>query len=90
MNINCPIFSSLWSISKRAASHSCGAISHSSISRGVAPSSSRLEFVFARESKEQTVRTKRYADDSLDTLENFLKYYQNQKWQYYQLILPSI
>ena len=32
-----------------------------------------IEFVFARESKEQTVRIKRYADDSLDTLENFLE-----------------
>ena len=41
VNINCPS-PSLWSISKRAASHSCGASCHSSIKRGVVPARSFL------------------------------------------------
>ena len=32
-----------------------------------------IEIVFPNESKEHTVRIKRYADDSLDTLEEFLE-----------------
>ena len=39
VKINCPS-SFLWSISKRAASHSCGASCHSSIRRGVSPARS--------------------------------------------------
>ena len=46
VNMNWPS-PSLWSTSKRAASHSCGASCHSSIKRGVAPARSFLGERFA-------------------------------------------